>query len=179
MHGLCAGLFGTLTAGAAAIVFDRFDEPAILQGAAAGTMFFGVPTMYHRLARTGQVAALGRLRLCVSGSAPLAADLWRALDREGVRVLERYGMTETLLTLSNPLDGERRPGSVGVPLPGVDAAVDDVDDAGVGELLVRGPSLCRGYWGRARSHRATGSPRATSSRSPTTGTSRSGAGGPS
>jgi malonyl-CoA/methylmalonyl-CoA synthetase len=151
VHGLCAGLFGTLTAGAAAIVFDRFDETAILGGAPAGTMFFGVPTMFHRLARTGEVAALGCLRLCVSGSAPLAADLWHALDGEGVKVLERYGMTETLLTLSNPLDGERRPGSVGVPLPGVDAAVDDVDDAGVGELLVRGPSLCRGYWGRARS----------------------------
>jgi malonyl-CoA/methylmalonyl-CoA synthetase len=57
-------------------------------------------------------------------------------------------MTETLLTLSNPLAGERRPGSVGVPLPGVEAAVEDPDEQGVGELLVRGPSLCRGYWGR-------------------------------
>ena len=57
-------------------------------------------------------------------------------------------MTETLLTLSNPLEGERRPGSVGLPLPGVEAAVEDVDEQGVGELVVRGPSLCRGYWGR-------------------------------
>ena len=57
-------------------------------------------------------------------------------------------MTETLLTLSNPLRGERRPGSVGVPLPGVEAVVDEVDDEGVGELAVRGASLCRGYWGR-------------------------------
>ena len=56
-------------------------------------------------------------------------------------------MTETLLTLSNPLEGERRPGSVGLPLPGVEAAVDDADESGVGELLVRGASLCRGYWG--------------------------------
>ncbi len=64
-------------------------------------------------------------------------------------MLERYGMTETLLTLSNPLEGERRPGSVGVPLPGVEAAVDDPDDQGVGELAVRGASLCRGYWGHA------------------------------
>ncbi len=103
--------------------------------------------MYHRLAAMTDVAALRSLRLCVSGSAPLAADLWHHLAAAGVPVLERYGMTETLLTLSNPVDGERRPGSVGVPLPGVEAAVDDADEHGVGELLVRGPMLCRGYWG--------------------------------
>jgi malonyl-CoA/methylmalonyl-CoA synthetase len=148
VHGLCAGLFGTLTAGAAAAVYDRFDETAILQAAPASTMFFGVPTMYHRLAARGGVAALDTLRLCVSGSAPLAADLWHRLAAEGVVVLERYGMTETLLTLSNPLEGERRPGSVGLPLPGVEAALDGVDEQGIGELFVRGPSLCRGYWGR-------------------------------
>jgi malonyl-CoA/methylmalonyl-CoA synthetase len=148
VHGLCAGLFGTLAAGASAVVFDRFDEDAVLAAAPAGTMFFGVPTMYHRLAATGEAAGLAGLRLCVSGSAPLAPDLWHRLAAEGVAVLERYGMTETLLTLSNPLAGERRPGSVGLPLPGVEAAVDDADDSGIGELLVRGASLCRGYWGR-------------------------------
>lgn len=148
VHGLCAGLFGALTAGGSALVFDRFDEDAVLDAARSCTMFFGVPTMYHRLAATARVGALASLRLCVSGSAPLAADLWRSMAGDGVRVLERYGMTETLLTLSNPLDGERRPGSVGVPLPGVEAAVDEPDAQGVGELLVRGPSVCRGYWGR-------------------------------
>ena len=148
VHGLCAGLFGTLTAGASAVVFDRFDEAAILQQAAANTMFFGVPTMYHRLVATGEASALAVLRLCVSGSAPLAPDLWHQLARDGVAVLERYGMTETLLTLSNPLVGERRPGSVGLPLPGVEAALDGTDESGIGELLVRGPSLCSGYWGR-------------------------------
>jgi malonyl-CoA/methylmalonyl-CoA synthetase len=148
VHGLCAGLFGTLTAGAAASVFERFDETAVLRAAAANTMFFGVPTMYHRLAATGRAAVLGSLRLNVSGSAPLAADLWHRFEAEGVVVLERYGMTETLLTLSNPLEGERRPGSVGLPLPGVEAALDGVDEQGIGELLVRGPSLCEGYWGR-------------------------------
>jgi malonyl-CoA/methylmalonyl-CoA synthetase len=66
-----------------------------------------------------------------------------------VPVLERYGMTETLLTLSNPLHGERRPGSVGQPLPGVEAALEGIDEHGIGELRVRGASLCRGYWGRA------------------------------
>jgi malonyl-CoA/methylmalonyl-CoA synthetase len=148
VHGLCAGLFGSLTAGGSAAVFDRFDEATILQAAPAGTMFFGVPTMYHRLAATGQAATLGALRLCVSGSAPLTPELWHRLAGAGVEVLERYGMTETLLTLSNPLVGERRPGSVGRPLPGVEAALDEADENGIGELLVRGPSLCRGYWGR-------------------------------
>jgi malonyl-CoA/methylmalonyl-CoA synthetase len=71
------------------------------------------------------------------------------LADQGVEVLERYGMTETLLTLSNPLLGERRPGSVGVPLPGVEAAVEDPDEDGIGELQVRGASICSGYWRRS------------------------------
>lgn len=153
VHGLGAGLFGTLAAGAAVTVFDRFDEGTVLDASSEHTLFFGVPTMYHRLEATGQARALAQLRLCVSGSAPLAAELWHRLAGQGVEVLERYGMTETLLTLSNPLVGERRPGSVGFPLPGVEAAVDEPDADGVGELVVRGPSLCRGYWGRA--HEAT------------------------
>jgi malonyl-CoA/methylmalonyl-CoA synthetase len=148
VHGLGAGLFGTLTAGATVTVFDRFDERAVLEAAAHHTMFFGVPTMYHRLDATRQARALAQLRLCVSGSAPLAAELWRRFAANGVEVLERYGMTETLLTLSNPLVGERRPGSVGITLPGVEAEVDEPDEEGVGELFVRGASLCRGYWGR-------------------------------
>ena len=148
VHGLCAGLFGTLAAGASAAVFDRFDPGTVADAVPGSTMFFGVPTMYHRLTASGRVGELAALRLCVSGSAPLPADLWHRLAADGVTVLERYGMTETLLTLSNPLEGERRPGSVGVPLPGVEAAVEDPDEQGVGELLVRGASLCRGYWGR-------------------------------
>jgi malonyl-CoA/methylmalonyl-CoA synthetase len=151
VHGLCAGLFGTMDAGASAVLFGRFDEGAVLDAAAASTLFFGVPTMYHRLAASGRAAELAGLRLCVSGSAPLPAELWARLAGEGVEVLERYGMSETLLTLSNPVDGERRPGSVGVPLPGVEAAVDSPDADGVGELLVRGPSLFRGYWGHSGS----------------------------
>jgi len=147
VHGLCAGLFGSLTAGASAVVFGRFSEDQVLAAVPGSTMFFGVPTMYHRLVETGRAGELAALRLCVSGSAPLAVDLWRRLQGSGVDVLERYGMTETLLTLSNPLVGERRPGSVGSPLPGVEAAIDQPDGDGVGQLLVRGPSLCRGYWG--------------------------------
>jgi malonyl-CoA/methylmalonyl-CoA synthetase len=150
VHGLCVGLFGTLAAGASAAVYDRFDESAVLDAVhAGGTLFFGVPTMYHRLAETGRAGILSGLRLCVSGSAPLAADLWHRLAGEGVEVLERYGMSETMLTLSNPLVGERRPGSVGFPLPGIEAAIDDPDDEGIGELFVSGASLCRGYWSRS------------------------------
>jgi malonyl-CoA/methylmalonyl-CoA synthetase len=150
VHGLCAGLFGTLTAGASAVVFDRFSLDVVLGAAPVSTMFFGVPTMYHRLAESGRAGALAYLRLCVSGSAPLSADLWHRLHRvDGIEVLERYGMSETLLTISNPLVGERRPGSVGLPLPGVECFISDVDEQGVGELMVRGPSLCRGYWGKA------------------------------
>ena len=151
VHGLCAGLFGTLAAGGSAVVFERFVPDHVLDAVPGSTMFFGVPTMYHRLAESGRAEELSALRLCVAGSAPLSADLWRRFDRDfGVSVLERYGMSETLLTLSNPLEGERRPGSVGFPLPGVEAAIADPDGAGIGELMVRGPSLCRGYWRRAR-----------------------------
>ncbi len=149
VHGLCAGLFGALASGGSAAVFDRFEPALVLHAAGTASMFFGVPTMYHRLAETPTAAALAALRLCVAGSAPLPADLWWRFEREfGVSVLERYGMSETLLTLSNPLAGERRPGSVGLPLPGVEAMVATPDDDGVGELMVRGPSLCRGYWKR-------------------------------
>jgi len=108
-------------------------------------MFFGVPTMYHRLAASGRVGELSRLRLAVSGSAPLAADLHgRILAEGGTDVLERYGMTETVMTISNPYEGERRPGTVGFPFPGVDV---DVDAEG-GEILVRGPTVFGGYWER-------------------------------
>jgi malonyl-CoA/methylmalonyl-CoA synthetase len=152
VHGLCAGLFGTLGAGGSAVVFDRFTTDHVLGAVGESSMFFGVPTMYHRLVESGRAAELSSLRLCVSGSAPLPSALWQRLHREsGVAVLERYGMSETLLTLSNPLRGERRPGAVGLPLPGVDAKINSPDESGVGELMVRGPSLCRGYWERPAS----------------------------
>ena len=117
-------------------------------------MFFGVPTMYHRLAAAHGAHGLARLRLCVSGSAPLPAACWHEMKRSaGVEVLERYGMTETLLTVSNPYVGERRPGTVGFPLPGVSTRLDRVDgsspgDREAGRLMVRGPSVFSGYWER-------------------------------
>jgi malonyl-CoA/methylmalonyl-CoA synthetase len=105
-------------------------------------MFFGVPTMYARLAEAPGVDRLGTLRLCVSGSAPLSADLHeRIRERTGQVVLERYGMTETLMLVSNPYEGERRPGTVGVPLAGVELRLDKKTS----EILVKGPNVFSGY----------------------------------
>jgi malonyl-CoA/methylmalonyl-CoA synthetase len=85
------------------------------------------------------------LRLCVSGSAPLPADLFAQIaERSGQSILERYGMTETGMNLSNPYDGERRPGTVGFPLPGVSAKLDASTD----EILLQGPNVFGGYWDR-------------------------------
>jgi malonyl-CoA/methylmalonyl-CoA synthetase len=160
-HGLCVGLHGTLLCGASAVLLPRFDVASVLDAARAehATLFFGVPTMYARLATSPRVSELAPLRLCVSGSAPLPADLHRGLtEAAGVRVLERYGLTETLMNVSNPYEGERRPGAVGFPLPMVDARLappsgsdgDPPPDAGTGEILVRGPNVFAGYWQRSQ-----------------------------
>jgi malonyl-CoA/methylmalonyl-CoA synthetase len=148
VHGLCVGLHGTLLAGASAVLLPRFDVDAVLDAASRHecSLFFGVPTMYHRFAQSPRVGELARLRLCVSGSAPLPAELHRALaELGGQQVLERYGMTETLMNVSNPYDGERRAGSVGLPLPGVELRLANGDE---GEILLRGPNVFAGYWER-------------------------------
>ncbi|WP_420637936.1 acyl-CoA synthetase [Candidatus Poriferisocius sp.] len=147
MHGLGVGLHGTLLAGASAVLVPGFSPDAVLDAAQAhdATLFFGVPTMYSRLAQSPRVAGLSRLRLCVSGSAPLPADLHHRLGQKaGVRVLERYGMTETIMLVSNPYDGERRAGTVGFPLPGVELRLAPE----TGEVQVRGPNVFPGYWRR-------------------------------
>lgn len=152
VHGLGVGLFGTLDAGASAVVLERFDPGQILAASQelGATMFFGVPTMYHRMAAAPDVGGLGGLRLCVSGSAPLPEGLWRTIEeRSQVAILERYGMTETYLTMSNPYRGERRPGTVGFPLPAVTTTLAPAHhDQGEGELWVKGPTLFQGYWRR-------------------------------
>jgi malonyl-CoA/methylmalonyl-CoA synthetase len=145
MHGLGVGLHGTLVAGASTVLLPRFDVDAVLDAAAAhdATLFFGVPTMYTRLAGSPRAAELARLRLLVSGSAPLPSTLHERLQAlTGQRVLERYGMTETAMNVSNPYDGERRAGSVGLPLPGVELRLER------GEVLLRGPNVFAGYWRR-------------------------------
>lgn len=152
-HGLCVGLHGTLLAGASAVLLARFDVDAVLDAAAEhrASLFFGVPTMYQRLARSPRVGELERLRLCVSGSAPLPAELHlRIAECARQRVLERYGLTETMMNVSNPCEGERRPGSVGMPLPGVELRLSDA-----GEIEVRGPNVFGGYWRQPQATRAS------------------------
>jgi malonyl-CoA/methylmalonyl-CoA synthetase len=146
MHGLGVGVTGTLVAGARAVVLEAFSPDGVLDAIAqhGGTMFFGVPTMYTRLLRSPRVGELSALRLAVSGSAPLAAEVSTALaEQAGVEVLERYGMSETMMLTSNLLAGPRRPGRVGVPLPGVEVRLGEGD-----VVEVRGPSVFRGYLGR-------------------------------
>lgn len=146
LHGLGVGLHGTLLAGASAVLLPKFDVDAVLDAAAThqATLFFGVPTMYSRLAASPRLGELARLRLCVSGSAPLSPAVFRRIEEgSGHRILERYGMTETGMNVSNPHDGERRPGTVGFPLPGVELRLAD---GRTGEILLRGPNVFSGYW---------------------------------
>ncbi len=146
-HGLAVGVHGTLVAGGSADVLPRFDVDAVIDAVSAGaTMLFGVPTMWARLTASPRAASLRTLRLCVSGSAPLDPVLaGRVREVCGQEVLERYGMTETLMLASNPFDGERRPGTVGVPLPGVSVRL-----AADGEIEVGGPNVFDGYRGLPR-----------------------------
>jgi malonyl-CoA/methylmalonyl-CoA synthetase len=155
-HGL-GGVHATLLAGSRAVLRSRFDPAATCESIAAAraSVLFAVPAMYERLmAWDGLDAAdLGTLRLMVSGSAPLSPALAaRIEERLGDLPLERYGTTETGLDVSNPLTGARRPGTVGLPLPGVECEV--ADDAGVplapgerGEIVLRGPQVFGGYRG--------------------------------
>jgi malonyl-CoA/methylmalonyl-CoA synthetase len=145
LHGLGVGLNGSLCAGAAIVLRPKFDVDDVADRCAAGvSMFFGVPAMYQRLAASGRASALRRLRLSVSGSAPLPAALARAIAQgAGQLPLERYGMTETVMLTSNPYDGLRKPGTVGFPFPGVELRLSDS-----GEVEVRGPNVIAGYYQR-------------------------------
>lgn len=157
MHGLGVGLHGTLHCGSSAVLQRGFDPDAVLDAIdrEAASLFFGVPTLYHRFARHPEASRLARLRLCVSGSAPLPASLHADIERvSGHRVLERYGMTETVMLVSNPAERERRAGTVGFPLPGVELRL-------VGEpaeIQVRGPNVFAGYWERPDANREAFTP---------------------
>ena len=132
----------------------RFDAEEVVAGLAGASLFAGVPTYYTRLLAapsfTREVSATIRLFIC--GSAPLLASTFDEFaERSGQLILERYGMTETGINTSNPLHGERRSGSVGLPLPGVDVRVVDaqgraVPQGDIGEIEVRGPNVFRSYW---------------------------------
>jgi malonyl-CoA/methylmalonyl-CoA synthetase len=159
-HGLMVGMHGTLFTGASVVLrrkFDAIDILTTLRTDPGITLFFGVPTMYVRLlAEAERVGApTQRLRLFVSGSAPLSTQVFENFARVfGQTILERYGMTETIMNLTNPYVGERRAGTVGKPFPGQEARVVDsstrqpLSAHAIGEIEVRGPHVFAGYWQR-------------------------------
>ncbi|WBO69385.1 acyl-CoA synthetase [Streptomyces camelliae] len=163
VHGLVLGILGPLRRGGGVRHLGRFSTEGVARELAAGaTMLFGVPTMYHRIAEALSddpelAKALGRARLLVSGSAALPVhDHERIAAATGRRVIERYGMTETLMNTSVRADGEARAGTVGVPLPGVElrlveedgTPITAYDGESVGEIQVRGPNLFTEYLNR-------------------------------
>jgi malonyl-CoA/methylmalonyl-CoA synthetase len=161
IHGLGLGVIGPLLSGATVLLHERFEALRVVSSFAreGATLFMGVPTMYVRILDElrrdpAAAAALAKGRLFTSGSAPLPAPDFEAFhEATGHAVLERYGMTEALFTLSNPYDGERRPGSVGLPVPGCEIRIvndeeRDVPFGSIGELLVKGQGLMTRYRGR-------------------------------
>jgi malonyl-CoA/methylmalonyl-CoA synthetase len=162
VHGLILGTLGPLRRGGTVHHLGTFAAPSVAAALADGAMLFAVPTMYHRLAADlatspSLAAAVGRARLLVSGSAALPAGVHdRIAATTGQHVVERYGLTETLMNTAARAVGERRAGTVGPPIDGVDVRL--VDESGavvagwgpdaVGEIEVRGPNLFLGYLNR-------------------------------
>jgi malonyl-CoA/methylmalonyl-CoA synthetase len=154
VHGLFVALHGALLNGSTMLWHTGFDADAVLSDMGRATLMMGVPTYYVRLAAHPGLTrdAVARMRMFVSGSAPLLEATFAAFEaKTGHRILERYGMTEAGMICSNPYDGDRIPGTVGFPLPGVSARV--CDDAGYevtrgepGVLEINGPNLFKGYW---------------------------------
>jgi malonyl-CoA/methylmalonyl-CoA synthetase len=154
-HGLFVATNVMLLSGGSMIFLPKFDLDAIVELMPRATSMMGVPTFYTRLLDdprlTRDLAA--HMRLFVSGSAPLPAETHARFEaRTGHRILERYGMTETNMNTSNPYDGERRPGTVGLPLPGVELKITDPGTGAelprgeTGMIEVRGPNVFKGYW---------------------------------
>jgi len=154
-HGLFVATNVTLMAGASLIFLGGFSNDAVIEHLPNSTALMGVPTFYTRLLGDARFdkALVEHMRVFISGSAPLLAETHIEFEeRTGHRILERYGMTETNMNTSNPYDGERRAGTVGFPLPGVELRIVDgstgekVPDGEVGILEVTGPNVFSGYW---------------------------------
>ena len=150
IHGLGIGVIGALMRGVPTEILAEFSVEGVCQAMAkGGTLFMGVPTMYVALVEhfdkdPRAAKSFERARLCCAGSASLSTDTLKRFEHHtGHRIVERYGMSETLITVSNPLMGERRTGAIGQPIPGVEIHIE----GGVeGELWVRGPTLMHSYW---------------------------------
>lgn len=154
-HGLFVATNVTLLAGGKLLFLPKFDLDVILDLMPQATTMMGVPTFYTRLLDDKRFTrdAAEHMRLFVSGSAPLLTETHVQFEeRTGHRILERYGMTETNMNTSNPYDGERRAGTVGFPLPGVEIKITDsnsgetLPQGEIGEIEVRGPNVFKGYW---------------------------------
>jgi malonyl-CoA/methylmalonyl-CoA synthetase len=155
LHGLGLGLYGTLYVGNAAVLLERFDPGVVLRafGPHRISVFMGVPTMYHRMTEVPGDFSLGSMRVFTCGSAPLSPEMFRRFqERFGFPPVERYGLTETAINTSNPLHDEQKPGSVGLPLPGIEVGIFDpqtrqrLANGETGEIWVRGPNVFGGYW---------------------------------
>jgi malonyl-CoA/methylmalonyl-CoA synthetase len=147
VHGLAIALHGSLIAGGCAVLVPFSPENVVRELRDGGTMFFGVPAMYQRLCDylDNHPADLRHVRLFVAGSAPLPATLFERCERIlGQAVLERYGITEGGIVVSNPYDGPRQPGRVGYPLPGVEVRLGEQD-----EVQLKGGQVFKGYWHNA------------------------------
>ena len=154
-HGLFVATNITLIAGGSMIFLPKFDLDQVLQHLPHASTMMGVPTFYTRLLGDGRFdrELVDHMRLFVSGSAPLLSETHdQFVARTGHRILERYGMTETNMNTSNPYEGARRAGTVGMPLPGVELKItnaisgETLPDGETGQIEVRGPNVFKGYW---------------------------------
>jgi malonyl-CoA/methylmalonyl-CoA synthetase len=154
VHGLFVAIHGALLNGSKMIWLAKFDPKLVIANMPRATVFMGVPTLYVRMLAEPSLTreAARHMRVFISGSAPLLIetfDDWK--ERTGFTILERYGMSETIMLTSNPYDGERRGGTVGFPLPGVGLRVrgeqgHDVPRGEIGGIQVKGPNVFAGYW---------------------------------
>jgi malonyl-CoA/methylmalonyl-CoA synthetase len=154
VHGLFVASHGALLNGSKMIFLPKFDAAEVMRHLQRSTVFMGVPTYYVRLLAEPSFdkTACANMRLFVSGSAPLLLDIFNEfIERTGHTILERYGMSETTMLVSNPYDGERIGGTVGLPLPGVTVRVVKSDGTPcgadeIGDIQVKGPNVFKGYW---------------------------------
>ncbi|MFJ3051562.1 malonyl-CoA synthase [Pseudomonas nitroreducens] len=157
IHGLFVACNSLLMAGGSMLFLSKFDAAQMLRLLPQVSLLMGVPTFYTRLLDQPGLTreAVAHMRLFISGSAPLTAETHKAFsERTGMAILERYGMTETGMNTSNPLDGERIAGTVGFPLPGVELRITDpsqseptpLPQGEPGMIEVRGPNVFQGYW---------------------------------
>ena len=161
IHGLCFALHTALLTGAHTLMLDQFDPSTVLQILSRKsadhtcTMFMAVPTMYSKIMDDLDEGGLdvSHLRLLTSGSAPLPVREFERIKRIfGKEPVEREGMSETGMNFSNPIRGERKPGSIGLPLPGLEvrivdpASINDVEPGRTGEIWIKGPGISTGYW---------------------------------